>query len=71
MPGAFTFPDIPGYVTDSGNEADHATQMNATTSGGTGATADATAQQAMWTAWGIIIAALVALWVLGWLFKGE
>jgi hypothetical protein len=71
MANAFSFPDLPGYVNDSGNTADHATQMNASSGGRPGASADATAQTAMWTAWGMIIGALVLLWVLGWVFKGE
>lgn len=69
MPSAFNFPDLPGYVNDSGNTADHNTQMNASTGGTGGVSADADAQRAMWIAWGIIIVALLALWGLGYVFK--
>lgn len=71
MTAAFSFADLPAYATDDGNSADHATQMGATVSGRSGVSADAEAQRAMWAAWGIIIAALVLLWVLGYVFKGE
>jgi hypothetical protein len=69
MANAFSMPDLPGYVNDTGNTADHNTQMNASTGGGPGISADAQAQQSLWIAWGIIIVALAALWGLGYVFK--
>lgn len=69
MPSAFTFPDLPGYVNDTGNTADHNTQMNATTNGAGKISGDAEAQQTLWIAWGIIIMSLALLWGLGYAFK--
>jgi hypothetical protein len=69
MPSAFAMPDLPGYVNDTGNTADHNTQMNASNGGAPAVSADAVAQQTLWIAWGIIIVALAALWGLGYVFK--
>lgn len=70
MPSAFNFPDLPGYVNDTGNTADHNTQMNATTNGAVSTSADPSCQASLWTSWAIIVGALALLWVLGYAFKG-